>query len=152
MARHRFLEGVWSSKPTDAVQRIASGLFHSWKRRHRGLWSEPARNLQADRVVDLENAVLAMIKTQAFPKGWWMAHRFRIGDLVSFKAVGQKPALYKVVRQMPEEFPAIDWKYRIKSDQEDFQRTVLECDLGPSIIPEQAYEPLKPLRRAGRYH
>src|ERR1044072_1320340 len=79
-----------------------------------------------------------------------MAHRFRIGDLVSFRAVGQKLGLYKVVRQMPEEFPAVDWKYRIKSDQEDFERTVLECELSPSIIPEQAYEPIKRLRRDGR--
>lgn len=81
-----------------------------------------------------------------------MAHRFRIGDLVSFKAVGQKLGLYGVVRQMPEEFRAVDWKYRIKSDQENFERTALECDLSPSIIPEQAYELLKPLRRAGRHH
>ena len=81
-----------------------------------------------------------------------MAHRFRIGDLVSFRAVGQKIGLYKVVRQMPEEFPAVDWKYRIKSDQEDFERTVLECDLSPSIIPNHAYEPLKPPRRPGRHH
>jgi hypothetical protein len=81
-----------------------------------------------------------------------MAHRFRIGDLVSFRAVGQKLGLYKVVRQMPEEFPAVDWKYRIKSDQEDFERTVLECDLSPSIIPNHAYEPLKPPRRPGRHH
>ncbi len=78
-----------------------------------------------------------------------MAHKFRVGDLVSFKAIGQKLGLYKVVRQMPEEFPAADWKYRIKSEQEDFERTVLECDLSPSIIPEQVYEPVKPLRRAG---
>jgi hypothetical protein len=53
---------------------------------------------------------------------------------------------------MPEEFPAVDWKYRIKSDQEDFERTVLECDLSPSIIPNHAYEPLKPPRRPGRHH
>jgi hypothetical protein len=82
----------------------------------------------------------------------YMAHKFRVGDLVSFKAIGQKLGLYKVVRQMPEEFPAADWKYRIKSEQEDFERTVLECDLSPSIIPEQVYEPVKPLRRAGRHH
>ena len=81
-----------------------------------------------------------------------MAHKFRVGDLVSFKAIGQKLGLYKVVRQMPEEFPAADWKYRIKSEQEDFERTVLECDLSPSIIAEQVYEPVRPLRRAGRHH
>ena len=81
-----------------------------------------------------------------------MAHRFRVGDLVSFKAVGRKVGLYKVVRHMPEEFRAADWRYRIKSDQEDFERTVLECDPGPLIIPEEVYEPFKPLRRVGRHH
>jgi hypothetical protein len=81
-----------------------------------------------------------------------MAHKFRIGDLVSFKAIGQKFGLYKVVRHMPEEFQAIDWKYRIKSEQENFERTVLECDLSPSIVPEEAYEPVRPLRRAGGRH
>ena len=64
-----------------------------------------------------------------------MAHRFGVGELVSFKAIGQKLGLYRVVRQMPE--------------LEEFERTVLECDLSPSIIPEQVYEPVKPLRRAG---
>jgi hypothetical protein len=42
--------------------------------------------------------------------------------------------------------------YRIKSVQEPFERTVLECDLSPSIIPEEQYEPMRPLRRAGGHH
>ena len=69
-------------------------------------------------------------------------------SFVLFKAIGQKLGLYKVIRHMPEEFQAADWKYRIKSDQENFERTVLECDLSPSIVPEESYEPVKPLRRA----
>ena len=47
---------------------------------------------------------------------------------------------------------ATDWKYRIKSDGEGFERTVLECDLSPSIVPEDWYDEVKPLRRAGRHH
>jgi hypothetical protein len=81
-----------------------------------------------------------------------VAHKFKVGDLVEYKAVGSKVSAFRVVQQMPEEFKAYDWKYRIKSDQESFQRNVLECDLSPSIIPEQEYEPIKPLRRAGGRH
>jgi hypothetical protein len=81
-----------------------------------------------------------------------VAHKFRIGELVSFKAIGQKLGLYKIIRHMPEEFQAIDWKYRIKSDQEGFERTVLECDLSPSIVPEDTYGPVKPLRRGASHH
>jgi hypothetical protein len=53
---------------------------------------------------------------------------------------------------MPEEFQAIDRKYRIKSVQEGFERNVLECDLSPSIIQEEQYGPLRPLRRSGGHH
>jgi hypothetical protein len=81
-----------------------------------------------------------------------MAHKFRVGERVSFKPMGQKVGLYKVIRHMPEEFLAIDRKYRIKSDQEGFERTVLECDLSPSVIPEEAYEPVRPLRRTSSRH
>ena len=81
-----------------------------------------------------------------------MAHKFKAGDVVEYKPVGMKTALFKVLRRMPEEFRATDWNYRIKSDQEGFERTVLECDLSPSIVPEGKYEPLAPLRRAGRHH
>ena len=81
-----------------------------------------------------------------------MAHKFRVGERVSFKPRGQKGGLYKVIRHMPEEFLAIDRKYRIKNDQEGFERTVLECDLSPSVIPEEAYEPVRPLRRTSSRH
>ena len=81
-----------------------------------------------------------------------MAYKFRVGERVSFKPMGQKVGLYKVIRPMPEEFLAIDRKYRIKNDQEGFERTVLECDLSPSVIPEEAYEPIRPLRRTSSRH
>jgi hypothetical protein len=82
-----------------------------------------------------------------------MAFKFKVGDYVKYKPVGLTVGLFKIVRRMPEEFQATDWKYRIKSDQEGFERTVLQCDLSPSLVPEEeAFEPLKPLRRAGRHH
>ena len=81
-----------------------------------------------------------------------MAHRFKVGQLVEYKPIGAKVGLYKVLRHLPEEFPATDWKYRIKSDEESFERNVLECDLSPSIVPDATYEPVKRLRRAGGHH
>ena len=81
-----------------------------------------------------------------------MAHKFKPGDVVEYKAVGAKTSLFRVVRLMPEEFQAYDWKYRIKSDEETFERNVLECDLSPSIVPDEEYEPVKRLRRAGGHH
>ena len=81
-----------------------------------------------------------------------MAHKFFVGQAVEYKPIGAQVGYFKVVRQMPEEFQAIDRKYRIKSVQESFERNVLECDLSPSIIPEQEYAPMKPLRRAGGHH
>ena len=81
-----------------------------------------------------------------------MSHRFKVGQLVVYKPIGAKVSLYKVLRHLPEEFPATDWMYRIKSDQEGFERTVLECALSPSVVPETSYDDVKPLRRAGRHH
>jgi hypothetical protein len=81
-----------------------------------------------------------------------MPHKFDVGQLVEYKPIGAKVSVFKIVGRMPEEFQAVDWKYRIKSDQEGFERTVLECDLSPSIVPEDTYEDVKPLRRAGGHH
>jgi hypothetical protein len=46
-----------------------------------------------------------------------MAFKFKVGDFVRYKPVGLALGLFRVVRRMPEELQAIDWKYRIKSDQ-----------------------------------
>jgi len=81
-----------------------------------------------------------------------MAHKFAIDQAVEYKPIGAKIGVFKIVKQMPDEFQAVDLKYRIKSVQETFERTVLECDLSPSIIPEEQYEPMRPLRRAGGHH
>jgi hypothetical protein len=81
-----------------------------------------------------------------------MAHRFKVGQLVEYKPIGAKVGLFTILRHLPEELSATDWKYRIKNDGEGFERTVLECDLSPSIVPEASYDEVKPLRRAGRHH
>jgi hypothetical protein len=81
-----------------------------------------------------------------------MAHKFAVGQAVEYKPIGAKIGVFIVVKQMPEEFRAVDRKYRIKSTQETFERSVLECDLGPPIVPVEQYEPMRPLRRAGGHH
>ncbi len=81
-----------------------------------------------------------------------MAHKFSVGQSVEYRSIGAKTGVFKIVKQMPEEFRATDLKYRIKSNQETFERNVLECDLSPSIVPEEQYEPMRPLRRAGGHH
>lgn len=78
-----------------------------------------------------------------------MSFKFAVGQAVEYRPTGAKVGLFKVTRQMPEEFQAIDRKYRIKSDHEGFERNVLECDLNELTSPEEAYLPLRPLRRSG---
>ena len=81
-----------------------------------------------------------------------MAYKFSVGQAVEYKPIGGQVGYFTVVRQMPEELQAIDLKYRIKSVHEGFERNVLECDLSPSVVPEDNYGPLKPIRRSGGHH
>jgi hypothetical protein len=86
---------------------------------------------------------------------------FRREDRVTFKyAEGQAveytplrglPALFKVVRQMPEESQA-DRKYRIKSEGEGFERNVLERDLGATDKTADMYSTPVPVRISGGRH
>lgn len=78
-----------------------------------------------------------------------MAYKFTVGQFVEYKPAGGKPGLFKVIRLMPEEFQAVDRKYRIKSESEGFERNVLECDLSASIKPPELYAAVLPLRRTG---
>jgi hypothetical protein len=78
-----------------------------------------------------------------------MAFKYIVGQVVEYKPVGGNIGLFKVVRQMPEEFQAIDRKYRIKSEREGFERNVLECDLSSAVKPEGSYGAVLPLRRWG---
>jgi hypothetical protein len=78
-----------------------------------------------------------------------MSFKFAIGQAVEYKPIGAKVGLFKVTRQMPEELRAIDRRYRIKSEQENFERNVLECDLNEAMSPEDEYLPVRPLRRSG---
>ena len=80
-----------------------------------------------------------------------MAHKFQVGEFVEFKPLGTKAVgLFKITMRMPAEFRAAGWQYRIKSNQEGFERIVYEWDLSPSIVPEATYEPLSPPKRSAR--
>jgi hypothetical protein len=77
-----------------------------------------------------------------------MSFKFTVGQAVEYKPAGGKTGLFKVVRQMPEEFRAIDRIYRIKNETEGFERNVLECDLSAPLNMEEAYAPMRPVRRS----
>jgi hypothetical protein len=81
-----------------------------------------------------------------------MSFKYEVGQAVEYKPAGANIALFVVVRRMPEEFQAVDRKYCIKSALESFERNVMECDLNPSIIPEEQYDPPSRLRRLGGHH
>jgi hypothetical protein len=55
--------------------------------------------------------------------------RYAIGQPVEFAPPGEKSGRFKVVRRMPTEDARLDLKYVIKSEREEFERTVLECQL-----------------------
>ena len=78
-----------------------------------------------------------------------MTYKFAVGQAVEYKPTGAKVGLFRVIRQMPEELQAIDRKYRIKSDHEGFERSVLECDLSASDRDEHQYASPKPVRWFG---
>ena len=80
-----------------------------------------------------------------------MAHKFQVGEFVDFKPLGTKAVgLFKITMRMPGEFRAAGWQYRIKSDQEGFERIVYEWDLSPSIVPEATQEPVRPRKRSAK--
>ena len=59
-----------------------------------------------------------------------MSFKFLVGQVVEYTPIGEKkPGLFKIVRQMPKEDQAIDVYYRIKSEAEDHERNVAECQL-----------------------
>ena len=60
----------------------------------------------------------------------YMDFKFVMDQKVLYRPTGQRPALFKVMKQMPEE-PGFSTniRYRIKNDVEGFERIVNEIDL-----------------------
>ena len=69
-----------------------------------------------------------------------MNFKFAVGQAVEYKPAKGNRGLFTVIRQMPEEFRAFDRTYRIKSNQEGFERNVMECDLSASETPHELEE------------
>lgn len=73
-----------------------------------------------------------------------MSFKFSVGQAVEYTPVGEKQAgLYKITRQMPKEEQAADLRYRIKSETEVYERTVLECQLSDGVGAEIEYATTK---------
>ena len=74
-----------------------------------------------------------------------MFFKFLVGQAVEYTPIGEKKAgLYKVIRQMPKEEQSADFKYRIKSEAEAYERSVLECQLSPDVGAESEYTMTEP--------
>jgi hypothetical protein len=68
-----------------------------------------------------------------------MSFKFLVGQAVEYTPIGErKPGLFKIVRQMPKEDQAIDVYYRIKSETENHERNVAECQLSPDTSTDSA--------------
>ena len=62
-----------------------------------------------------------------------MDFKFVVGQRVSYRPMGQRPALFTVIKHMPEDpRSSTDLRYRIKNDAEGFERIVNEIDLDVS--------------------
>ena len=74
-----------------------------------------------------------------------MSFKFSVGQAVEYTPIGEKKAgFYKIMRQMPKEEQSADFKYRIKSEAEVYERNVLECQLNSEICAESEYPTTKP--------
>jgi hypothetical protein len=81
-----------------------------------------------------------------------MSFKFFVGQAVEYTPVGEKVAgLYKITRQMPREEQAFDLKYRIKSENEAYERNVLECQLSSDVHPRSEYAATKPRQSRGSH-
>lgn len=78
-----------------------------------------------------------------------MGFKYQVGDSVEYKPAGAKPALFTVIRLMPEEFQAFDRRYLIKSAVNGSERNVMECDLRRPALAEDEYDTNMVLRRFG---
>jgi hypothetical protein len=51
---------------------------------------------------------IAVLSRVNHKKGWNMAHKFAVGQAVEYKPIGAKVGVFKIVKQMPDEFRAAD--------------------------------------------
>ena len=65
-----------------------------------------------------------------------------------FLPLGMPVSRFVVVRQMPQEDGEVDFRYRIKNEQETFERNVFEYDLTASDKPAELYGVVARMHRA----
>jgi hypothetical protein len=68
-----------------------------------------------------------------------MGFKFAVGQAVQYKPINGPIILCTIVKQMPEEDGQFDFRYRIKNEQETFERNVFEYDLIASDKPTNLY-------------
>ena len=79
-----------------------------------------------------------------------MGFKFAVGQAVEYKPANGPISLCTIVKQMREEDGQFDFRYRIKNEQETFERTVFEYDLIASDKPANLYDFVARLHRANR--
>jgi hypothetical protein len=80
-----------------------------------------------------------------------MGFKFAVGQAVEYKAMNASISLCTIVKQMPKEDGQLDFRYRVKNEQESFERNVFEYDLTPSDRPANLYGFMTRLHRPKRY-
>ena len=80
-----------------------------------------------------------------------MRLKFAVGQAVEYKPVSGPIILCTVIKQMPKEDGQLAFRYRIKNDQETFERNVFEYDLTALEKPANLYGFVERLHRA-KYH
>lgn len=79
-----------------------------------------------------------------------MAFKFPVGQAVEYTPRGGKVGLFTVVQHMPEEFQAVDRKYRIQN-QEGVVWSTFEFDLTASEKEAGQYATSAPMRNKGKH-
>ena len=79
-----------------------------------------------------------------------MNFKFLVGQTVEFTPRGGKVGLFTVVRQMPQEYQALDRKYRIQGEQ-GTEWSAFEFDLTASDKGPGEDEAARPMRNTGRH-
>jgi len=79
-----------------------------------------------------------------------MDFKFLVGQTVEFTPRGGKVGLFTVVRQMPEEYQALDRKYRIQG-QQGIEWSAFEFDLTATDNSPGEYAASGPMRNTGRW-
>jgi hypothetical protein len=77
-----------------------------------------------------------------------MGFKFAVGQAVEYKPVNGPLRLCIVIKQMPEEDGQFAFRYRIKNEQETFERNVFEYNLTDSDKPPNLYGFVARLHRA----